>query len=78
MIVGLLTYRQLASYYQKEFNLPVVLTGALASENSTRNTSWSLLQIVLIATATSLLEAVGGMNDNVIVPIYMMVLLQLC
>lgn len=78
VIVGLLTYRQLASYYQKEFNLPVVLTGALASENSTRNTSWSLLQIVLIATATSLLEAVGGMNDNVIVPIYMMVLLQLC
>lgn len=37
----------------------------------------SLAKMFLIGTATALLEAVGGMNDNVIVPIYMLVLLQL-
>lgn len=78
VVVGLLVYRQLATFYNVEFGFPVVSIGSLAAENSSSNYRWSLPQIILVATATSLLEAVGGMNDNVIVPIYMMVLLQLC
>lgn len=53
-------------YFLDTYN-PFVSTGGL-----------TLFKMVFVSTLTALLEAFSSMNDNVIVPLYMTALLQLC
>lgn len=65
------TYNPFASYSDAE-NINGFLSGQLAEKGLT------LTKMVIVATMTALLEAFSSMNDNVIVPLYMTALLQLC
>lgn len=82
VMVGLAIYKHLEIYYA-EFGFPVLSQGDKFNPAYFGTVSYdpfprlTISKMAVVGAATSLLEAVGGMNDNVIVPIYMLVLLQL-
>lgn len=83
VVVGLTTYKTLQGIYNKH-GFPVYEQVSYLSPTVFGDIPYNpfptltLGKMLIIGAATSLLEAVGAMNDNVIVPIYMLVLLQLC
>lgn len=82
VVIGLALFKHLQVYYGS-FDLPVfshddyIAPQYFGTIGYTPFPSLTLPKMILVGCATSLLEAVGGMNDNVIVPIYMLVMLQI-
>lgn len=82
VMLGLSIYKYLQSYYT-QWNFPIhehfLSMGVETFGTIPYNPfpTLSLFKMLTIGAATSLLEAVGGMNDNVIVPVFLLILLQL-
>lgn len=66
------TYNPFASFDSENKDMGGLLASQVTSKGLT------LTKMVIVSVMTALLEAFSSMNDNVIVPLYMTALLQLC